>query len=41
MPWAFVIAVAAAVIWLRRAVVVATRTIAAWIRMLAHEVRRR
>ena len=41
MPWALVIVLAAAVIWLRRAVVAVARMIAAWIRLLAHEARRR
>ena len=41
MPWALVIALAAAVIWLRRVVVAVARMIAAWIRLLAHEVRGR
>jgi len=39
MPWALVIVFTAAVIWLRRVVVDLARMIAAWIRLLAHEVR--
>ena len=41
MPWALVIVLTVAVIWLRRVVVAVARMIAAWIRLLAHEVRRR
>ena len=41
MPWALVIVFTAAVIWLRRVVLDLVRMIAAWIRLLAREVRRR
>ena len=41
MPWALVIVLTAAVIWLWRVVVDLARMIAAWSRLLAHEVRRR
>jgi hypothetical protein len=41
MPWALVIVLTVAVIWLRRVVLDLARMIAAWIRLLAHEVRRR
>ena len=40
MPWALVIALSAAVIWLRRLVVAAARMIAAWIRLVLREARR-
>ena len=41
MPWALVIVLTAAVIWLRRVVVDLARMIAVGFRLLAHEVRRR
>jgi hypothetical protein len=41
IPWALVIVLTVAVIWLRRVVLDLARMIAAWIRLLAHEVRRR
>jgi len=41
MPWALVIALTAAVIWLRRILLAVARMIAAGVRLLAHEVRRR
>jgi hypothetical protein len=41
MPWALVIVLTAAVIWLRRVVVAVARKIASLIRLLVHEVRGR
>ena len=41
MPWALVIALAAAVIWVRRVIVAVARMTAAWIRLLVHDVRGR
>ena len=40
MPWALVIALTAAVAWLRCVLLAVARMIAAWIRLLLHEARR-